>query len=212
MSTERDQVARLLKEAENDKYALDQIRSEVEVEKKALALARAWVEEEATKARAHARVLQEARDKWEKEGIQVLVDKELDDANTAVSILQNRQEDQKQSGSSTMREVLVGEENVKSLLVVSNDMKEKISGVIEKLIHATELLITSLQQRAAETGGRVQELQQEALTMASKAAQDLQQTTGSTMAGLTSSIREGTKRLADECKGGAEKISQKFKA
>lgn len=212
MSTERDQVARLLKEAENDKYALDQIRSEVEVEKKALALARAWVEEEATKARAHARVLQEARDKWEKEGIQVLVDKELDDANTAVSILQNRQEDQKQSGSSTMREVLVGEENVKSLLVVSNDMKEKISGVIEKLIHATELLITSLQQRAAEAGGRVQELQQEALTMASKAAQDLQQTTGSTMAGLTSSIREGTKRLADECKGGAEKISQKFKA
>lgn len=212
MSNERDQVARLLKEAENDKYALDQIRSEVEVEKKALTLARAWVEEEATKARAHARVLQEARDKWEKEGIQVLVDKELDDANTAVSILQNRQEDQKQSGSSTMREVLVGEENVKSLLVVSNDMKEKISGVIEKLIHATELLITSLQQRAAEAGGRVQELQQEALTMASKAAQDLQQTTGSTMAGLTSSIREGTKRLADECKGGAEKISQKFKA
>lgn len=212
MSNERDQVARLLKEAENDKYALDQIRSEVEVEKKALALARAWVEEEATKARAHARVLQEARDKWEKEGIQVLVDKELDDANTAVSILQNRQEDQKQSGSSTMREVLVGEENVKSFLVVSNDMKEKISGVIEKLIHATELLITSLQQRAAEAGGRVQELQQEALTMASKAAQDLQQTTGSTMAGLTSSIREGTKRLADECKGGAEKISQKFKA
>lgn len=212
MSNERDQVDRLLKEAENDKYALDQIRSEVEVEKKALALARAWVEEEATKARAHARVLQEARAKWEKEGIQVLVDKELDDANTAVSILQNRQEDQKQSGSSTMREVLVGEKNVKSLFVVPNDMKEKISGVIEKLIHATELLITSLQQRAAEAGGRVQELQQEALTMASKAAQDLQQTTGSTMAGLTSSIREGTKRLADECKGGAEKISQKFKA
>lgn len=211
MSNERDQVARLLKEAENDKYALDQIRSEVEVEKKALALARAWVEEEATKARAHARVLQEARDKWEKEGIQVLVDKELDDANTAVSILQNRQEDQKQSGSSTLREVLVGEENVKSLLVVSNDMKERISGVIGKLIHAIELLITSLQQRAAEAGGRVQELQQEALTVASKASQDLQQTTASTMAGLTSSIREGTKRLADECKGGAEKISQKFK-
>lgn len=212
ISNERDQVARLLKEAENDKYALVQIRSEVEVEKKALALARAWVEEEATKARAHARVLQEARDKWEKEGIQVLVDKELDDANTAVSMLQNRQEDQKQSGPSTLREGVVREEYVNSLIVVSNDMKEKISGVIEKLIHATELLITSLQQRAAEAGGRVQELQQEALIAASKAAQDLQQTTTSTVAGLTSSIKEGTKRLADECKGGAEKISQKFKA
>jgi len=184
----------------------------VEVEKKALALARAWVEEEATKARAHARVLQEARDKWEKEGIQVLVDKELDDANTAVSMLQNHQEDQKQSGPSTLREGVVREEYVNSLIVVSNDMKEKISGVIEKLIHATELLITSLQQRAAEAGGRVQELQQEALIAASKAAQDLQQTTTSTVAGLTSSIKEGTKRLADECKGGAEKISQKFKA
>jgi hypothetical protein len=184
----------------------------VEVEKKALALARAWVEEEATKARAHARVLQEARDKWEKEGIQVLVDKELDDANTAVSMLQNHQEDQKQSGPSTLREGVMREEYVNSLIVVSNDMKEKISGVIEKLIHATELLITSLQQRAAEAGGRVQELQQEALIAASKAAQDLQQTTTSTVAGLTSSIKEGTKRLADECKGGAEKISQKFKA
>lgn len=212
ISNERDQVARLLKEAENDKYALVQIRSEVEVEKKALALARAWVEEEATKARAHARVLQEARDKWEKEGIQVLVDKELDDANTAVSMLQNHQEDQKQSGPSTLREGVMREEYVNSLIVVSNDMKEKISGVIEKLIHATELLITSLQQRAAEAGGRVQELQQEALIAASKAAQDLQQTTASTVAGLTSSIKEGTKRLADECKGGAEKISQKFKA
>lgn len=40
ISNERDQVARLLKEAENDKYSLVQIRSEVEVEKKALALAR----------------------------------------------------------------------------------------------------------------------------------------------------------------------------
>lgn len=212
ISNERDQVARLLKEAENDKYSLVQIRSEVEVEKKALALARAWVEEEATKARAHARVLQEARDKWEKEGIQVLVDKELDDANTAVSMLQNHQEDQKQSGPSTLREGVVREEYVNSLIVVSNDMKEKISGVIEKLIHATELLITSLQQRAAEAGGRVQELQQEALIAASKAAQDLQQTTTSTVAGLTSSIKDGTKRLADECKGGAEKFSQKFKA
>lgn len=211
ISNERDQVTRLLKEAENDKYALVQIRSEVEVEKKALALARAWVEEEATKARVHARVLQEARDKWEKQGIQVLVDKELDDANTAVSILENRQEDQKQSGPLTLHEVPVREEYVKSLMVASNDMKEKISGVIGKLIHATELLLTSLQQRAGEAGGRVQELQQEAVIVASKAAQDLQQTTASTVAGLTSSIREGTKKLADECKGGAEKISQKFK-
>ncbi|KAH9327267.1 hypothetical protein KI387_007445, partial [Taxus chinensis] len=88
ISFERDQVARLRKEAEDGKEALILSRSEVEIEKKALALARSWAEEEARNARAHAKELQEAREKWERQGIQVRVDKELDETNTAVTTWQ----------------------------------------------------------------------------------------------------------------------------
>eukprot|EP01018_Ginkgo_biloba_P021408 Gb_00648 [translate_table: standard] len=212
ISFERDMVARLRKEAEDEKQLLVQIRSEVEVEKKALSMARAWAEDEAKKARGHAKVLREAREHWEKQGIQVQVDKELEEDNGGVSTWQYSSEVQNQSGKSPLHEILVRAEEIRGKLwLVSNDLKGKMLGVIEKIIHDIGLLITSLQQRAVEAGEKAQELQQDALVVASKAANDMQHITASSVAVVTSSIREGTKRVADECRGGAERISQKFK-
>ncbi|ONM55009.1 hypothetical protein ZEAMMB73_Zm00001d020493, partial [Zea mays] len=57
-----------------------------EVERKALSMARAWAEEEAKKAREHARALEEARNQWERQGIRVVVEGELkDDASAGVT-------------------------------------------------------------------------------------------------------------------------------
>uniref|UniRef100_A0A804Q6E1 Uncharacterized protein n=1 Tax=Zea mays TaxID=4577 RepID=A0A804Q6E1_MAIZE len=61
-------------------------RYELEVERKALSMARAWAEEEAKKAREHARALEEARNQWERQGIRVVVEGELkDDASAGVT-------------------------------------------------------------------------------------------------------------------------------
>ena len=49
-------------------------------------LTRAWAEEEAKKAREHARALEEARNQWERQGIKVIVEGGLgDDASAGVT-------------------------------------------------------------------------------------------------------------------------------
>ncbi|GLJ05087.1 hypothetical protein SUGI_0010720 [Cryptomeria japonica] len=233
MSLKKNEIDKLRDEAEDIKIALDMAKAEVEIEKEALALARAWAEEEARNARAYAKELQEAREKWERQGIQIQVDKELDENNTAVltwqyspkvqkdlgeaqkdlgEVQKDLGEVQKDLGESPFHEIIVRAEEIRGKLGhLSNDLRVKILAVIEKLIHAIGLLITSLRQKASQTGERVQEFEREALAVASKAAQDVQQRTASSVAGVTSSITKGTKRLVDECREGAEKISQKFK-
>lgn len=240
MSFKKDEIDRLRDEAEDIKIALDMARAEVEIEKEALALTRAWAEEEARNARAYAKELQEAREKWERQGIQIQVDKELDENNTAVltwqyspkvqkdlgesqkdlrevqkdlvEVQKDLTEVQKDLGESPLHEVTVRAEEIRGKLGhLSNDLRVKILGVIEKLIHAIGLLISSLRQKACQTGERIQEFEREALAVASKAAQDVQQRTATSVAGVGSSITKGSKRLVDECREGAEKISQKFK-
>uniref|UniRef100_A0A804N467 Uncharacterized protein n=1 Tax=Zea mays TaxID=4577 RepID=A0A804N467_MAIZE len=86
VSFEKSRIEKLQKEIESDNSAVVQLQYELEVERKALSMARAWAEEEAKKAREHARALEEAQNQWEHQGIRVVVEGELkDDASAGVT-------------------------------------------------------------------------------------------------------------------------------
>ncbi|KAG2580895.1 hypothetical protein PVAP13_6KG276080 [Panicum virgatum] len=86
ISFEKSRIEKLQKEIENENLAVVLLQYELEVERKALSMARAWAEEEAKKAREHARALEEARNQWERQGIKVTVEGGLgDDASAGVT-------------------------------------------------------------------------------------------------------------------------------
>eukprot|EP00252_Welwitschia_mirabilis_P016855 TRINITY_DN374_c0_g1_i1.p1 TRINITY_DN374_c0_g1~~TRINITY_DN374_c0_g1_i1.p1 ORF type:complete len:930 (+),score=267.69 TRINITY_DN374_c0_g1_i1:295-3084(+) len=210
LSFEKDELDRLRKEAEKEKQALVQIRSEVEVEKKALALARSWVEEEAKKASVHAKVLQEARERWEKQGIKVFVDKELEDVTDSLSSLVLRIEDQKKikQPESTLDETSA-KDNLKLYLTSCVD---KLKNVLERLIQVTGMVESSLKERAVILYKRAHKLQEETIETLSKASQNVQEVTTSKITSLKTSVIEGTQKIAVEFKGQTERLSQKFKS
>ncbi|KAG1359590.1 hypothetical protein COCNU_08G010360 [Cocos nucifera] len=88
ISLEKDRISKLRKEAERENQVIARLQYELEVERKALSMARCWAEEEAKRARKQARALEEARKRWEKYGVEVIVDEDLqDDASTGLTWL-----------------------------------------------------------------------------------------------------------------------------
>ncbi|PQM36540.1 uncharacterized protein Pyn_01004 [Prunus yedoensis var. nudiflora] len=77
ISYEKERISKLRKEAENESQEIARLQYDLEVERKALSMARAWAEDEAKRAREQAKVLEEARDRWERQGIKVVVDNDL---------------------------------------------------------------------------------------------------------------------------------------
>eukprot|EP01018_Ginkgo_biloba_P030671 Gb_30000 [translate_table: standard] len=143
-SFEQDQLDRLRKEAEDEKQCLVQIRSEVEVEKKSLSIVRSWAEDEAKKVTAYAKVLEAARKRWESQGIQVQVDKELDENNIP--------------GLPWKYGTEVGKNSEKSpfLKVVASGTRGKFLVLTGKIKQAMGLILTNMQQKEAATGKSTQ--------------------------------------------------------
>ncbi|KAJ6971311.1 hypothetical protein NC653_035548 [Populus alba x Populus x berolinensis] len=75
-------LSKLQKEAESEKQEISRLQYDLEVERKALSMARAWAEDEAKRAREQAKALEEARYRWEKHGIKVVVDSSLDEESS----------------------------------------------------------------------------------------------------------------------------------
>ncbi|KAK7831425.1 hypothetical protein CFP56_027447 [Quercus suber] len=84
ISYEKERISQLRKEAENENQEISRLQYELEVERKALSMARAWAEDEAKRANEQAKALEEARDRWERQGIKVVVDDDLREETTAV--------------------------------------------------------------------------------------------------------------------------------
>ncbi|KAK6936834.1 hypothetical protein RJ641_033864 [Dillenia turbinata] len=77
ISYEKEHITKLRKEAEDENQVISRLQYELEVERKSLSMARAWAEDEAKRAREQAKALEEARDRWERRGIKVVVDSDL---------------------------------------------------------------------------------------------------------------------------------------
>lgn len=163
---------------------------------------RAWAEDEAKRAREQAKVLEEARDRWERHGIKVVVEKDLsDEANAGVTWLS--------AGSELPIEGTVNraENLVDKLKAMAGDLRGKSKDTIDSVIQKVLLLISVLKEWLLEARSRAVELKDNTVSKVGGSIHELQQS--STEVALA--VKEGAKRVAGDCREGVEKFSQKFK-
>lgn len=201
ISYDKEKIEKLRKDAEFETQEISRLQYELEIERKALSLARTWAEDEAKKAREQAKALEEARDRWQKRGIKVVVDNDLQEEANAGVTWQNAGN---QSIESTVNRAETLVDKLKEMAdTVRGKSRETIHMIIEKIM----LLITTLKEWALKAGRQTVELKDAAMSKMGNSVQGMQQTS----AEVGSALKDGVKRLADDCRGGVEKISQKFK-
>lgn len=165
-------------------------------------LSRAWAEDEAKRAREQAKALEEARDRWERHGIKVVVDDDLREESLAGVTWLEASKQVSVEGTVSRAQNLMNK-----LKAMTADIREKSRDVIDRIIQKIALLISKLKEWASEAGMKTEKLRDTAISKASRSAEELQQTTSA----LTSTIKEVTKRVAGDCREGVEKLTQKFK-
>lgn len=163
---------------------------------------RAWAEDEAKRAREQAKSLEEARDRWQKHGIKVVVDDDLrEDASAGVTWLDAGKQ------FSVEETVNRGESLVDKLKVMGENIRGKSKVVINKIIQVILSFNSVLREWACRTGRRAQELKDTAASKLGGSVQGLQQNT----AEFRVAVKEGAKRVVGDCREGVEKLTQKFK-
>ncbi|CAL1404950.1 unnamed protein product [Linum trigynum] len=213
ISYEKERISKLQKQAEEEKQEVSRLQYELEVERKALSMARAWAEDEAKRARDQAKALEEARDRWEKQGIKVVVDSDLQEeetspAGTWVSASEQFSVEETVARAETLTDKL------KLLSVrVTGKSKEIINNIVQKIL----AFISALREWASKTGARAEQAKEDAVskvtefstTVKEKAAGSLEEMQQGT-AEFGSTVKEGAKRVAGDCKEGVEKLTQRF--
>ncbi|KAJ8771486.1 hypothetical protein K2173_026663 [Erythroxylum novogranatense] len=216
ISYEKERISKLQTEAENERQEISRLQYELEVERKALSMARAWAEDEAKRAREQAKALEEARDRWERQGIKVVVDSDLRDESTAGVTWLTAGQKLSIEGTVSRAENLVDK-----LKLMADNVRVKSRGVIDRIIQKILLFISILKEWAIRTGLQAKELKDAAVLKASESMQKLNQNTGEISvdikekvrgcAEFSSAIMEGARRMAEDCRDGVGKITQKFK-
>ncbi|XP_062120402.1 uncharacterized protein LOC133834714 isoform X2 [Humulus lupulus] len=202
ISYEKERITKLRKNAEVESEEIVRLQHDLEVERKALSMARAWAEDEARRAREQAKVLEEARDRWEKRGIKVVVDNDLREESIAGATWVDA------SKQFSVDETVGRAENLMNKLkAMAVGVREKSRDTLDRIIQTIALLVSNLKEWACKAGRRAEDLRDGAISMANGSAQKLQQSTSEF--GLV--IKDGAKRVAGDCREGVEKLTQKFK-
>ncbi|KAI5570011.1 hypothetical protein POPTR_012G142500v4 [Populus trichocarpa] len=226
ISYEKERISKLQKEAESEKQEISRLQYDLEVERKALSMARAWAEDEAKRAREQAKALEEARYRWEKHGIKVVVDSDLnEESSTGVTWLTAGKQVSSVEGTVNRAENLVDR-----LKLMADDIRGKSRVVLDKIIQKILVLISVLKEWIAEACARTKELKEATISKTWASIHELQQNTtefssaikektiGSMQelkqhtAEFGSAVKEGTKRVTEDCREGVEKLTQKFKS
>ncbi|GJY00015.1 hypothetical protein Tco_0357033 [Tanacetum coccineum] len=158
-----------------------------------------WTEDEAKRAREQAKVLEETRDRWESQGIKVVVNKDLRDDAVAESTWVDNQNQSLIEGTKSIAENLVDK-----LKIMAVDIKGKI---INKVIEKILFFISQLKEMASKAVNHVGEVKDGAVSIVSGSMQELQRSS----AVLSSAVKEGVKRVVGECGEEVEKLTHKFK-
>ncbi|XVE64238.1 hypothetical protein DITRI_Ditri07aG0085200 [Diplodiscus trichospermus] len=203
ISYEKERISKLRKETEDESQEIVRLQHELEVERKALSMARAWAEDEAKRAGELAKALEEARDRWERNGIKVVVDNDLREESVGGVTWANVQKQVAVEGTISRGETLVGK-----LKALASEVKGKSRDLIEKIILRIQYLISVLKEWASKAGKKAEELKDRTLSKARGSAQELQQST----VGFSSALKESAKRVAGDCREGVEKLSQRFRS
>ncbi|KAI5058955.1 hypothetical protein GOP47_0025274 [Adiantum capillus-veneris] len=224
---QREQADKLRAEAEEERALISKVRSELEIEKNALILARSWAEDEARKAQEHSRVLEQAKRRWDSQGIQVNVDKELDTIDEKVKGFSPswHYDDGAEAQETPVKNGLVTEDReaaqahfsrIDWLQNKSREMGRTLVDAFLRFLYYLQLVFHAIQQHATGFFGRatvrLHEARVNCVDRTSKTVEGIKRTVPSAVAGLSSSLREGSLKAIDEWKGGAEKLSEKFKA
>ncbi|KAL9164509.1 hypothetical protein ABFS82_06G108800 [Erythranthe guttata] len=196
ISYEKERMNKLRRDAETENQEITRLQYELEVERKALSMARSWAEDEAKRAREQAKALDEARDRWERQGLKVVVDSDLreEEAEAEATWLSAGQ---KFSVEETIER---SESLVDKLKKMADEVRGKCKVTITKIIERIVVFVTSLKEKTGE-------LKDVAKLKLDKSVQGFQHKS----AELTSSVKEGVKRAAGDWKEGVERLSQKFK-
>ena len=195
---EKNRIEKLQKEIENENQAAVQLQYELEVERKALSMARAWAEDEAKKAREHARALEEARNQWERQGIKVVVEAGLEEDASAGVTWANAGKEHPVDEAINRAESLL--EKLKSF---GGEMKVRSSHALERVMQYVRSLISSLKQRAAEARQGCADLGAAAASKAKNVSSEAK--------AFGSSVGDRSKKVVEECKDGLEKFVHRFK-
>lgn len=91
---------------------------------------------------------------------------------------------------------------------IATTLQGKTKDFINSIVMRISLLVSTLKQWSVDAASKAEELKNTAMVKASRSAEELQESG----ARLSYGVKEGAKRLADECREGVEKLTQKFKA
>ncbi|XP_021615363.1 uncharacterized protein LOC110617070 isoform X4 [Manihot esculenta] len=225
ISYEKERISKLQKEAENEKQDISRLQYELEVERKALSMARAWAEDEAKRAREHAKAIEEARDRWERHGIKVVVDSDLREESSADVTWVAAAKQFSVEGTVSRAEKLTDK-----LKLMADNVKGKSREVIHKIIQKILTLVSLLKEWASKASTQAKELKDAAMLKAKGSIQELQQNTSEfnlaikerargsmqglqqTTAEFSVAVKEGARRFAEDCRENVEKLTHKFKS
>ncbi|KAK1630408.1 hypothetical protein QYE76_004723 [Lolium multiflorum] len=198
ISFEKNRIGKLQKEIEDENKAAVQLQYELEVERKALSMARAWAEDEAKKAREHARALEEARNQWERQGIKVVVEEGLEEDASAGVTWANVGKEHPVDEAINRAESLL--EKLKSFFA---EMKVRSSHALERVMQYVRSFISSLKERAAEA-------RRGSVGLGASAVRKVNELSSEAKA-FGSSVGDKSKRVVEDCKEGLEKFAHRFK-
>lgn len=154
MSFEKERFERLQKKVEDENKEILRLQNELEAERNALSVARNWAEDEARRATEQAKALEEARGRWEKYGLKVIVDRDLHEQTTTTeSAWLNAGKQFSVEGT-----VNRGENVVAKLKKMVQDVKEKSRDVIYSIIEKISLLISALRKRVHGMSNKAEEV------------------------------------------------------
>ncbi|KAL5811228.1 hypothetical protein ACOSQ4_027796 [Xanthoceras sorbifolium] len=202
ISYEKERINKLKEDAEHENQEIARLQYELDVERKALSMARAWAEDEAKRAREQAKALEEARDRWERHGIKVVVDDDLREESAATVTWLNASKQYYVEGTVNRAQGLVDK-----LKVMAEDVRGKSRETIDKIIQKILLFISALKEWASKAGMKAGELKDATIHKTMESVQGFQQST----AELRSAFKDSAKRVAGDCREGVEKLTQRFK-
>lgn len=170
ISYEKERIEKLRKETEEENQAIARLQYELEVERKALSMARAWAEEEAKRVQEHAKALEEARLRWERQGIKVVVGEDLREEELPENTWANV------GKQLSIEETVDRAENLTDKLkVMADQVVGKSKEIINKLIEKIKLLISAMKQWISDAGKRTIEFRHVAIAKVGGSLQEIQQ-------------------------------------
>jgi hypothetical protein len=204
MSYEKERFDRLQKQVEDENQEILRLQNELEVERNALSIARDWAKDEARRAREQAKVLEEARGRWEKYGLKVIVDSDLHEQTTKTeSTWLNAGKQNHVEGTMKRAGNLIAK-----LKKMAKDVGEKSREVIYLIIEKISLLISALKQQVHGMENKAKDLK---IKTKSKAEEVWRQTSLRADEIRNISIVKA-KETVEEFKDRVGKLGEKFKS